>query len=567
MGAQVPNDGSAASQAHTSERTSLLHSFRPRNWSIGSSSSESSLTISSLDSSSSGSAFIPWYLDPPEDLERALPPPVESRPPSTKDNTGKGHGRILQVIGILVIGVFTSNADGSLVLATHSTIASEFQNLGASSWLMTAFALAGASFQNISGQLSDIFGRRPVLTVSYVLFALGCILVGSGQSMWHVILGRAISGGGGSALGIVGSLLIADLVPLRDIAAWQATLNLAATVGRSLGGPVGGWLADTVGWRWSFTGQGPIFLLAAIIGWLLLPKGLPTLPNSDQPEGEGGNEESANDAPSESETPQSKFSRIDFQATEAWWAINPVFPLSLLQQRNVLISYTIAMFQLAAQLGLMFSVPIYFQVSRRVSNAVAGAHLFPAVFGNALGAVFSGLLIKRTGRYQNVLVCGTLASSFSYILLFLTWHGNTSIWESLYIFPSGFGTGIAQTAVFTSIQASVSKKMRAPALAGMYLTISVGVIAGLAIVSATVMETVQWKLDTLLQGMGLDAAARYEIVKKAASDIDYLDKADHEVYSAIVESYMLGLSWSHLVSIAFCGVAFVAALVMTEVKV
>lgn len=121
------------------------------------------------------------------------------------------------------------------------------------------------------------------------------------------------------------------------------------------------------------------------------------------------------------------------------------------------------------------------------------------------------LIMSRTGRYKPVLLFGTLASSFSYTLLFLSWHGDTSPWEALYIFPSGFGTGIAQTAVFTSIQASIDKKQRAPALAGMYLMLQLGLIIGLAAVSATVMETVRWKLDILLGGLGLDASTRYEV--------------------------------------------------------
>jgi formate/nitrite transporter FocA (FNT family) len=43
----------------------------------------------------------------------------------------------------------------------------------------------------------------------------------------------------------------------------------------------------------------------------------------------------------------------------------------------------------------MFSVPLYFQVTQRTSNTVSGAHLVPAVVGNALGGLISGLLIKR----------------------------------------------------------------------------------------------------------------------------------------------------------------------------
>lgn len=42
-----------------------------------------------------------------------------------------------------------------------------------------------------------------------------------------------------------------DNVPLRDVAMWRSYVNMAATTGRSAGGPVGGLFADTIGWRWS----------------------------------------------------------------------------------------------------------------------------------------------------------------------------------------------------------------------------------------------------------------------------------------------------------------------------
>ncbi|SPO01835.1 uncharacterized protein DNG_04508 [Cephalotrichum gorgonifer] len=498
---------------------------------------------------------------PPQDPERALPLCPESGPTDIHSN-GNGNGKsknntqILNVIGILVLGILTSNADGSLVLATHSTIASEFNSLGISSWLVTAFILAAAAFQNISGQLSVIFGRKNVLVSAYIIFATGCALVGAGQSMWQVILGRAISGAGGAAMIVVAALLISDHVPLRHTASWQSILNLAATLGRSIGGPAGGWLADTVGWRWSFAGQGPIFLVAALMAWVLLPQDSTVPEKRQRPDDHDVEALDEVPAPAETETIRSKLVQIDFQgaallaltilavlipadlggktlpwnhptilslfassilfgglflATEAWWSTNPVFPLSLLRQRNVVLSYVITLSQVAAQMGMMFSVPIYFQVSQRVSNTVAGAHLVPSVVGNAVGALFTGLVIRRTGRYKHLLIFGTLSSSFSYILIYLTWHGSTSFWESLYIFPGGFGVSIAQTTIFTSIQASVSKKQRAPAVAGMFLTSSLGTILGLALVGATVMKTMEWKLGALLEGMGLDSAARYEV--------------------------------------------------------
>jgi len=69
--------------------------------------------------------------------------------------------------------VFVANADGSLVMATHPMIASEFNELESSSWLYTAFTLAGASTQVLFGKLSDIFGRKPIILFCYSGFALG----------------------------------------------------------------------------------------------------------------------------------------------------------------------------------------------------------------------------------------------------------------------------------------------------------------------------------------------------------------------------------------------------------
>ena len=147
-------------------------------------------------------------------------------------------------------GGFISNADGSLLMATHPVIASEFNALDDSSWLLTSFALASASTLPLYGKLSDIYGRKALLIIAYLLFAIGLVLVGVGRSMGMLIVGRVVSGAGASGMTALVSILITDLVPLREVASWRAYVNVVATTGRSMGGPVGGLLTDTVGWRW-----------------------------------------------------------------------------------------------------------------------------------------------------------------------------------------------------------------------------------------------------------------------------------------------------------------------------
>ncbi len=103
-------------------------------------------------------------------------------------------------------------------------------------------------------------------------------------------------------------------------------------------------------------------------------------------------------------------------------------------------------------------------------------------------------------------------SSFSYLLLMLRWHGNTNIWESLYIFPSGFGTGIAQSAVFISLQAVIQDPSHlAPAISFMYLSSTLAVTLGLPLGNAVMQTVLRRTLRARLLGLGFELGAIAEV--------------------------------------------------------
>ncbi|OAA57552.1 multidrug resistance protein [Niveomyces insectorum RCEF 264] len=525
------------------------------------------------------------------------------KPNEPGSNKNDNYATVARVVLVLMIGVFVSNADGSLVLATHPVIASEFHDLESSSWLFSGFILASAATQTMYGKLSDIYGRKNLVLVSYVFFTGGCTLVGAGKSMFQVILGRVISGAGGAGMTALVSILISDLLPIRDVASWRAYVNVVATTGRSLGGPLGGWLADVIGWRWSFIGQVPFMLVAILLCMVYLPdKASRVIKNGHA--GAGSPSSSSTTTP----TAWSRLRRIDFLGSgllalgllaflvpmeiggvKVPWsaplvpglfaasavllvlfvraerrATDPVVPLTLFRLRDANLSIAIQMCQMAAQLGLMFSVPLYFKASADVSNTVAGAHLFPAVVGNAVGGILSGLYIKATGRYRNLIRLAALSSSLSYLLLLLRWKGHTNWPESLYIVPGGFGTGIVQSAVFISLQAVVPAGHLAPAISILYLSGTCASIVGLTCVSTTTQETLKWGLQSRLLGLGLDAAQRAEIYRNALSNIEYLATLTGAVKAAVVDAYVDSLWWSHTVSLFFSSTAFFLALILGE---
>ncbi|KAH8175964.1 major facilitator superfamily protein [Sarocladium implicatum] len=585
------------------EATPLLRSRRGSFDSVE--SSESSISSST---DSSGGDYVPWYFtDSLQVTQTAASTPATTTATeevgsiASPKNEGAPSNSIVKVVLILILGSFTANADGSLVLATHATIASEFNALSTSSWIFISFSLAGAATQAATGKLSDVYGRRALLVASFLLFAIGCGTLGIANSMMQVILGRVVSGVGGSGLMVLAMLIITDLVPLREAATWQSYLNLASTTGRSLGAPVGGWLADAVGWRWSFLSQVPIFLLAVALSALWLrPQ---TFSARGAPPGE--------DEPS-SDDKSSRLARIDFAGavllavtmisfllpfelggTKIPWthplipgllvaafafgvlfflvesrlAKEPIFPVHLLTSRNIVAGYLISAAQAAAQLGLMYSIPLYFQVTQRASTTRAGAYLFPAVAGNAIGAITTGVLIKRTGRYKRILVVSTFFAATSYLLLFLFWHGDTKAWEILYTVPGGVGMGAVQTATFIAIQATTDPKDKAPALSGIWLTGGVGIILGMTGSSAVTIEIMGSKLASSLTSLGYQESLVKQIVQKSASSIDYLDEADSIVGPLVARSYVSGLAASHLVSLAFSAIAIISAISLREKKI
>src|SRR5689334_25380411 len=76
-----------------------------------------------------------------------------------------------------------------------------------SSWILTAYLVAGAVMTPIAGKLSDIYGRKRILLIIMVIYAVGVSLSAFATNIYFMIVARAIQGIGMSmfpiAFGIV----------------------------------------------------------------------------------------------------------------------------------------------------------------------------------------------------------------------------------------------------------------------------------------------------------------------------------------------------------------------------
>ena len=80
------------------------------------------------------------------------------------------------------------------------------------------------------------------------------------------------------------------------------------------------------------------------------------------------------------------------------------------------------------------------------------------------------------------------------------WRGNTSIWESLYIGPGGFGNGIILATTFVALAAGVDEAQMAIASNGLYLSANIGGLIGISLASNVLQATLRTGLETGLKG-------------------------------------------------------------------
>ena len=124
----------------------------------------------------------------------------------------------------LGLGVFLGAADQTLVVSSYGKIGSDLNALSSTSWLATAYFLTLTSFQPLYGKLSDIFGRKQCLLFAYVTFGLGCFFCGLARNMPEMIIARAVEGVGGGGIMTVTSVILSDVVSLRDRGTWQVSV-------------------------------------------------------------------------------------------------------------------------------------------------------------------------------------------------------------------------------------------------------------------------------------------------------------------------------------------------------
>ena len=140
-------------------------------------------------------------------------------------------------------------------------------------WMFAAFSLAQFAFSPLMGNLSDRFGRRPLLLLAIFGLGVDYLFSAVAPSIFWLFVGRVIAGVCGSSY-VIANAYIADVTAPEDRAKAFGMVGAAFGVGFVLGPAIGGLLGE-LGPRVPFYAAAAISGLNLIYGWFVLPETLP----------------------------------------------------------------------------------------------------------------------------------------------------------------------------------------------------------------------------------------------------------------------------------------------------
>jgi len=141
-------------------------------------------------------------------------------------------------------------------------------------FLLSAFAIMQFVFSPVVGNLSDRYGRRPILLISLLGFGIDYFILAWAPSYEWLFVGRIIAGITGASF-TTASSYIADVSPDETAKAKNfGLIGAAFGMGFVLGPALGGLLAR-FGIRAPFYAAAGLCLLNCLIGYFLLPESLP----------------------------------------------------------------------------------------------------------------------------------------------------------------------------------------------------------------------------------------------------------------------------------------------------
>ncbi|NUR08104.1 MAG: MFS transporter [Nocardioidaceae bacterium] len=495
----------------------------------------------------------------------------------TPDSKGYlSHKQILVVMAGLMVGMFLSALDQSIVGTALPRITSDLGGLDKLSWVVTAYLLTATASTPLWGKISDLYGRRLLFQIAIVTFLVGSLLAGFSQNIEQLIAFRAVQGLGGGGLMALALAVIGDVIPPRERGRYQG--YFAAVFGTSsvLGPVLGGWFADGPGWQWIFFMNVPIGLAALAVTSAALK--MPHVRREHSIDYLGATVVVASVSsillytawagPDHGWTSALGLALVGAGVALAALfvyveqrAVEPILPMRLFRNSIFSISNVFGFLIGVAMFGSMIFIPIYLQVVDGMTPTESGLAMLPMVVGIFSTSIAAGQIMSRTGRYKYFPIIGSAVVVGS-LLMLSTLDSSSPYWfAGLSMYVMGAGLGFTMQVLVTVVQNSVERSDIGVATSSVTFFRSMGGSFGTALFGAILSSRLTVHLADALQGRpGAGSVAGSEV----ANDVQKINALPEPLHGLVTGAFSSSLHDVFLSAVPLVLVAFAVAWFLKE---
>jgi EmrB/QacA subfamily drug resistance transporter len=362
-----------------------------------------------------------------------------------------------RLCAVVVLGAIMSILDTTIVNVAIDTLGGRLHtSLSTIQWVTTGYMLSLSMIIPLTGWSAARFGIKRMWMVSLVLFLGGSALCGIAWSVGSLIFFRVLQGAGGGLILPLAQTILAQAAGPQRLGRVMSVIGVPMMLGPVLGPVIGGFIVDSLSWRWIFFVNLPIGVLALLAAWfwmasdgerskprldtvglVLLPPGLALIVYGMSEAGSHGTITNAN-------TIVGVLVGVALAGAFVFHALRtretPLVDVRLLGNREFAAGAATTCFLAVALFGSMLLAPLYYQGVRGETALHAGLLMAPQGIGAALAMPMAGRLTDRIGAGR-IVPFGILLALVG-VLGFTQVSGDTPYVElALSLFVIGLGIG------------------------------------------------------------------------------------------------------------------------------
>ncbi|KAF2464048.1 MFS general substrate transporter [Lindgomyces ingoldianus] len=445
-------------------------------------------------------------------------------------------------------------------------------------WSGTSFLLTSTVFQPVLGSFSHIFGRKPLIYLSLVLFLVGSIVAAIANNFTVILVARSIQGIGGGGIIALTEIVVTDMVPLRERGKWFSMISGMWAIGTVAGPLLGGGFSQNVSWRWifwinlPFIGIGGIMitfflqlnyktssLLSKLrrVDWIGMVLFLGSTTGFLIPITWGGVQYPWDSWRTLVPLLVSAAGLVAFVIHQEYFAPEPLIRTSVFKNTTAAVTYLETVIHGIILWSVLYYLPLYYEAVKGFSPILSGIALFPQTFTVAPAAMVVGATIASTGKYRWAIWSGWFFTTFGMGLLVLLKTDTTTVQWIFLNLVGGLGTGILFPAMAITVQAAAVSADQAYASNIFSFLRAFGQTLGVAIGGVIFQNQMKKKLLTF--PLLADKAAEYS--KDAAGLVQIIKSLpEGDMKHQLRVSYTDALKYIWIVMTVLAAVALAASL-------